>query len=598
MGPDVVPLDVSGSVDTDLTKMTANEMMLWGLQNLWRDSGEGGYSVRHGTQPVSDFGRPRESRADEGPVNGGVSYQRNFFERAFPCLFPYGRGGIEGEQPVRVDFREHAQWALQYFDRRFRTHETFPFVVFGIQQRRQAIGSARVQMRRKTFVDEARILSTITDSALRRAAEQEAAKQPITDPSVLLLKRLVHGAAGRVQGTDASRYKIRGQIWSTCLVHGPPSLWITINPTDIDDPIAQVFAGAEIDVDRFAATEGPSREERAVAIARDPYAACRFFHFLIDAIIEYVFGVKVTQFVVRGNKGVFGRCAAYIGAVESQGRGSLHFHMLIWLEDTPRPEVLHEMLGKEQFRCRVREFIRQNLRAYLPGLETAQSVRAIPKEKEIGYSRPPCPSSSTYDEELKDFELRLARANQVHTCKVRRCLRYNAKGQLKCKRRAPFERSDEDYVTAEGRWSQKRLYRYMNGWNPAVLINGRCNNDAKLLTNGSDTKNITFYVSSYAAKKQGKSFNLSAVIAEGFAYNETHPNKQYVNDIRERHRLLLFRLVNSINREQELAGPMVISYIMAWGDMKASHTYSPLYWSSFLGTLYCAFPMLRRAVNK
>ncbi len=571
--------------------------MLWGLQNLWRESGEGGYSVRHGTEPVSDFGRPRDGGGHQDGMKNGVMSQANFFERAFPCLFPYGRGGIEGEQPVRIDFREHAQWALRYFDRRFRTHETFPFVVFGIQQRRQALGSARIQMRRKTFLDEVRVLSTITEGALRHAAEQEAAKQAITDPAILLLKRLVHGAAGRVQGTDSSRYKIRGQIWSTCLVHGPPSLWITINPSDIDDPIAQVFAGANIDLDRFVATDGPSRDERAVAIARDPYAASQFFHFLISCVLEHLFGISVTPFMVKAKAGIFGQCAAYIGAVESQGRGSLHFHMLTWLRDTPRPEVLHEMLATEAFRARVRDFIGANLRAYLPGLETALSVKAIPKEKEIAYSRPPCPSSATYDEDVKNFELRLARANQVHTCKVRRCLRYNAKGQLRCKRRAPFEYSEQDYVTPEGRWGQKRLYRYVNGWNPGILVNGRCNNDAKLLTNGADTKNITFYVSSYAGKKQGKSFNLSAVIADGFAYNESHPNQAYMDDIRERHRLLLFRLVNSINREQELAGPMVISYVMGWGDMKASHSYSPLFWSSFLGTLYRAFPLLRPAVK-
>ncbi len=573
--------------------MTANEMMLWGLQNLWNDSGEGGYSIRHGTRPVSDFGRSRRGDGNAPEAEQPVQVQANYFERAFQCLFPYGRGGIEGEQPVQVDFREHAQWCLRYFDRRFRTHETFPFVVFGIQQRRQALGSARVQMRRRTFDDEVHVLSTITRSSLHRAVEEEAAKQPITDPAVLLLKRLVHGAAGRVQGTDASRYKIRGQIWSTCLVHGPPSLWITINPSDINDPIAQIFAGAEINLDEFVATQGPDRAGRAVAIARDPYAAARFFHFLIDCILEHLFGISVTRFVVNTKKGVFGRCAAYVGAVESQGRGSLHFHMLMWLGDTPRPNVLHEMLATEEFRLRVQAFIRANLRAYLPGLETAQSVKAIPKEKEIAYNRPPCPASPSYDEDLKNFELRLARATQVHTCKVRRCLRYNSAGQLRCKRRAPFEYSEEDYVTAEGRWSQKRLYRYMNGWNPAVLVNGRCNNDAKLLTNGSDTKNITFYVSSYAGKKQGKNFNMSAVIADGFAYNEAHRKVEYMNSIREQHRLLLFRLVNAINREQELAAPMVVSYVMGWDDVKTSHTYSPLYWSSFLGALYRAFPSLR-----
>ncbi|KIM57496.1 hypothetical protein SCLCIDRAFT_10447 [Scleroderma citrinum Foug A] len=46
--PDVVPLQVSGTVDMDMTSMTANELTLWGLANLWKDGKEGGYAVRHG----------------------------------------------------------------------------------------------------------------------------------------------------------------------------------------------------------------------------------------------------------------------------------------------------------------------------------------------------------------------------------------------------------------------------------------------------------------------------------------------------------------------------------------------------------------------
>ena len=135
----------------------------------------------------------------------------------------------------------------------------------------------------------------------------------------------------------------------------------------------------------------------------------------------------------------------------------------------------------------------------------------------------------------------------------------------------------------------------MNGWVPAVLVNARCNNDGKLLTNGEETKNITFYVSSYTGKKQGKNYNLSAIMANAFAYHEAHPNPQYVHDLQERQRLLLFRLVNAVNREQELAAPMVVSYLMGWGDVKVSHYYVPLYWTSFMGHLCQTFPDLRVA---
>lgn len=99
-------------------------MMRWALANLWKSGDEGGYLVRHGQRPVRDYGSSSGVIGDEN--------QSNYFEEAFPCLFPYGVGGIEGHREVKVDFSEHVRWALQYHDRRFRRHETFPFLAFGI----------------------------------------------------------------------------------------------------------------------------------------------------------------------------------------------------------------------------------------------------------------------------------------------------------------------------------------------------------------------------------------------------------------------------------------------------------------------------------
>ena len=60
----------------------------------------------------------------------------------------------------------------------------------------------------------------------------------------------------------------------------------------------------------------------------------------------------------------------------------------------------------------------------------------------------------------------------------------------------------------------------------------------------------------------------------------------------DQQRLLLFRLVHAINREQELAAPMVISYLMGWGDTYRSHHYSPIYWGSFVAELLHVYPQL------
>ncbi|KAJ7815772.1 hypothetical protein B0H14DRAFT_2521644 [Mycena olivaceomarginata] len=210
---------------------------------MWKEDKEGGYAVRHGRRPVNDFGLSQDPEQALDPD------RPNFFEKAFPCLFPYGKGGLEADQPVKVSFKDHIKWALQYHDRCFRRHETFPFVVFGILQRREALMSAWIQMRRRNFETDARIMATITTAKLEQACREEAQKVPISDPAVRLLRQHVHAAVGRVSGSNQSRCQLRSQIWSTAIFLQPWSLWMTINPTDIHDPVAQVFAGEQIDLD-------------------------------------------------------------------------------------------------------------------------------------------------------------------------------------------------------------------------------------------------------------------------------------------------------------------------------------------------------------
>ena len=378
-------------------------------------------AARYGQDPVSDFpphptGQETQSDGPDGPA------QPNFFERVFPCLFPYGIGGIEAYRAVEVNFRSHVKWALQYFDRRFRKHETFPFVCFGISQRRQALASARVQMERKTFERDARLMSTVTAAKLEAAKREEEKGLPISDTAVHALKNHIHATASRIQGSDQARYCLRSEIWSTSTVFGPPSLWITINPSDLHDPIAQVFAGEEINMDEFMAHLGPNKDKRAKNIADDPYAAAKFFHFMIATILETLLGVKVTPAQVKSGVGVFGRVTAYFGVIKSQGRGTLHLHLLVWLKHAPSSDKMSALLKTEEFRARVIAFIRANIHAYAPGFEDEESVKKLPHDNEVSYSRPPAPGSTDYDTLLASSEVLIARMEQIHTCKPRRCL--------------------------------------------------------------------------------------------------------------------------------------------------------------------------------
>jgi hypothetical protein len=583
---DVIPFQVSGSISTD-DSTNADELMTWALANLWKDDQEGGYLIRHSRCPVIDFGK---SRSGPRPMNDS-----NFFEKAYPCLFPYGRGGLEANRQVYVSLNEHVQWSLQYNDTRFRRHETYPFLVFGIQQRRQALQAARLQMNQRNFALDAKTLDTITGEKLENAKRQETEKKPIDDPAIRLLRQHVYAAGGKVMGTNQSRWRWRSRIWSTSMYLGPPTLWMTINPCDLHDPIAQVFAGEKINLDEFEAVFAPDREKRAENIAIDAYAAAKFFHFTIDTILKTLFKVTGSNKQFTSETGVYGSVQAYFGVNESQQRGTLHHHILIWFKNTPNADEMRELLKTEQFRDRILGFIRQNVRADAPGLGSREEVKKIPNETDIAFGRPPNPNSENYEKELEAFEIRVARNKQIHTCEFRRCLRLDKHGVYRCKRRAPFKLSSVDYVHSNGDWAPRRLNPYLNNWSPAITICGRCNNDIKILTNGEDTKNTTYYITSYAAKSQGDSPDLSAITADKYAYHVDH--NPYIGNIRDSHRLLIFRILDGINREQQISAPMVMSYLMGWGDTKQSHHYVPIYWSTFHSYLLRQFPILSQSNN-
>lgn len=146
-----------------------------------------------------------------------------------------------------------------------------------------------MQMQRQNFEHDTCIMASITMEKLEQAQSEEAKGMPISDPTVHLLKSHVNATVGCTMGSDQSWFQLQSQIWSTAIYLGPPYLWITINPTDLHDPIAQVFAGENINLNNFILTMGPNKDLQAKNITKnivtDPYAAVKFFHFLINTIL-------------------------------------------------------------------------------------------------------------------------------------------------------------------------------------------------------------------------------------------------------------------------------------------------------------------------
>jgi hypothetical protein len=199
----------------------------------------------------------------------------------------------------------------------------------------------------------------LTPAELVAASREETRGVPYSNLGVRALRKQLSALRTRVDGTDESRQSVRSKIWSTNLIHNPPNLWLTVNPSETHDPIAHVMTGAMIDLDKFCRTAGPDHEDRATNIAGDPYAAAKFFHFMIKTILEQLFGItKTGDGHIQRREGILGTVKSYIGTVEAQGRGTLHLHLLLWLTNAPSSADMQHALTHIDFRSKIQAYIK------------------------------------------------------------------------------------------------------------------------------------------------------------------------------------------------------------------------------------------------
>ena len=142
-----------------------------------------------------------------------------------------------------------------------------------------------------------------------------------------------------------------------------------INPMDYEDPIAQIFAGEDIDMDSFMDVMGPGPNEQARNVANDPFASAAFFNFIIRMTLETLLNIHTSRREVESHMGIFGHVNAYFGVIVAQGRGSLHVRFLVWLKNAPNAEEMLELLTQPEFRERIVSYIDHNIQMHLEGFD-------------------------------------------------------------------------------------------------------------------------------------------------------------------------------------------------------------------------------------
>jgi hypothetical protein len=88
-------------------------------------------------------------------------------------------------------------------------------------------------------------------------------------------------------------------------------------------------------------------------VVEAPYAATQFFSFLAKTILEMLFGFAIKSWALPNAMGALGLGNAYFGAVEAQGHGSLHPHLVMWFQNSPNAEEITVKLKSQEFQDKI-----------------------------------------------------------------------------------------------------------------------------------------------------------------------------------------------------------------------------------------------------
>jgi hypothetical protein len=208
---------------------------------------------------------------------------------------------------------------------------------------------------RKDFPEVQRIVESLSTDDLEKARDELQASGKTSNDAINGLLRSLSLYGFRQPMSRELRLSMRRKIKSMIVRDGVPAVWFTLNPNDITNPVKlrlAAYRSREPEAaEAFLNSLDVSYKRMRLAIS-DPLSSALFFHREISMFFKYY--VKV------GEMSVFGRINQYFGAVETNERGALHLHGLLWLHGNMRLSSLWKDVTDEdggEYRDRVTRFV-------------------------------------------------------------------------------------------------------------------------------------------------------------------------------------------------------------------------------------------------
>jgi ATP-dependent DNA helicase PIF1 len=402
---------------------------------------------------------PSTSRS---PINEFLD--EGFVVRAFPALFPTGNADLNQPRNIKLTAIEYFRFLLEFHDGRFVKDPRFRYFAMNMLNRREAISTVQVYMKRCPNVP--------------RDVE-EIRERLQSNPNFL---NSLMTFSSKIRGSQAYWYQRSRELLDMVDQIGLPTAFLTLSSADYHWPdLFRLIANQNEDISTL------SEQRRRTLMHDNPHTVAFFFQARCDIFIDEVLTplFKVVDLWHR---------------YEWQWRGSGHLHGLFWFADSPVMDTAP--FTAEQIEL-IRLYFDEKCKAINPNCDSTPAV-VHPSRKRFS----DVPSS----DRLVDLT-ELINCFQRHTqCGVH-CLR-KVGDELKCRYKFPFDCRLQSVVEEKDGFLQflpARNDPLLNKMNCLVSQIWRANTDFSPVV---DKKALLNYIAKYASKAEKSSKSYVDVLHE------------------------------------------------------------------------------------
>jgi hypothetical protein len=354
---------------------------------------------------------------------------------------------------------------------------------------------------------------------------------------------------------------------------GLTAIWFTINPNDINNPVKLKLA-AHRDRDGEAARallRALSTSLQATTLSvHDPLSSTLFFFREISLFFEH--------YVRVGRPSVYGRVSHYYAAIETNDRGALHLHGLLWLDgNLELANLVRDMANPDEgeYRSKVKSYVDDVFTATLDEALAREAVESGKKTTAVG-------PELMHDAEWLSGEFEREANFVASRCQIHHhtatCVKYSIKDVLKagvekaraqlCRFRAPWKLVPQTGFTDDGLLEVKRDHPMVNQYNQSMAVGLRHNVDISPILTRKKGLALMHYICNYATKLNAPMWKRLALAEELLDLARTQQggadDPGVSSTTGEETRSFLLRVANRIHTSRELSQPEVLGYLLGF----------------------------------